>query len=46
MQKKQRRGQHAALGNASVQGHMFGAKTVDSDPDAAASEKAIGDLLA
>ena len=45
MQKKQRRGQHAALGNASVQGHIFGAKTVDSDLDAAPSEE-TGDPLA
>ena len=48
MEKKQRRGQHAALGNASVHGHMFRAKTVDSDwaqIDAAPSEKA-GDPLA
>ena len=45
MQKKQRKGQHAALGNASINGYIFGTKTVASDLDAASSKKA-GDPLA
>ena len=45
MQKKRRRGEHTALVDASVYGHVFRAKTVDSDLDAAHSKKA-GDPLA
>ena len=43
-QKKQHRGQHTASGDASVHGHVFRAKTVDGDVDAAASEKAVDSL--
>ena len=40
MQKVQSRGQKAALGNTSVHGHLIGEETIDSDLDAAPSEKA------
>lgn len=45
MKKEQRGGQHAALGDVSVYGHIIRAETIDRDLDVELSEK-TGNLLA